>query len=99
MSDHCLPIETGRFNNIPQNERVCPHCTMNNIGEEEHTLLHCTNIQFVRVRNIFLEKIFNINQSLSTFDLHNLFLYIISCKDTDINLLSCQFIKKMHSNP
>ena len=49
MLDHCLPIETGRFNSIPENERVCPHCTMNNIGDEEHTLLHCTNIQFVPV--------------------------------------------------
>jgi hypothetical protein len=37
--NHHLPIETGRWRNIPSNERKCPIC--NDIGDEYHYMLIC----------------------------------------------------------
>ena len=37
--NHRLPIETGRWQNIPTNERLCPTCR--DIGDEYHYLLKC----------------------------------------------------------
>lgn len=37
--NHRLPIETGRWQNIPANERKCPNCT--DIGDEFHYLFNC----------------------------------------------------------
>ncbi|MES9884249.1 MAG: reverse transcriptase family protein [Sedimenticola sp.] len=40
-SNHKLPIETGRWNNIDVANRKCILCTANNIGDEFHYLLEC----------------------------------------------------------
>jgi hypothetical protein len=37
--NHHLPIETGRWQNIPANQRKCIHC--NDIGDEFHFILKC----------------------------------------------------------
>jgi hypothetical protein len=31
---HYLPIENGRWMNIPRNERICNHCDVKEIGDE-----------------------------------------------------------------
>ncbi len=40
-TNHKLPIETGRWNNIELSERKCNKCNMNTIGDEFHYLLEC----------------------------------------------------------
>ena len=44
--NHQLPVETGRWNDIPLNERKCKICTTNDIGDENHYLFTC---DFLRV--------------------------------------------------
>ena len=44
--NHRLPVETGRWENIPLNERKCKLCTTDNIGDEYHYLFTC---DFLRV--------------------------------------------------
>ena len=34
ISNHQLRIETGRYENIPRNERICHFCTSNKIEDE-----------------------------------------------------------------
>lgn len=39
--NHPLPIEKGRFSNIPRNERLCTKCNMGMLGDEFHFVLCC----------------------------------------------------------
>jgi hypothetical protein len=34
-------IETGRYTNIPRNERICKNCTNQEIDDETHFLTRC----------------------------------------------------------
>ena len=36
-----LPIENGRWMNIPRNERICNYCDLKEIGDEFHYILKC----------------------------------------------------------
>ena len=40
-SNHKLPVETGRWENVPLDERKCQLCTKPDIGDEFHYLLCC----------------------------------------------------------
>ena len=44
--NHRLPVETGRWDDIPLNERNCKICTTDDIGDEYHYLFTC---DFLRV--------------------------------------------------
>jgi hypothetical protein len=41
LSSHNLIIESGRYDNIPRDERLCKACNMNAIETEYHFLLVC----------------------------------------------------------
>ena len=45
MSDHILEIERGRYKNIKREERLCQHCCLNKIDDEEHFNLHVQKIK------------------------------------------------------
>jgi hypothetical protein len=40
-SAHRLFIETGRYTNIPRNERICKNCTNQENEDETHFLTRC----------------------------------------------------------
>ena len=40
-TNHRLPIELGRSQNIERNNRICPLCDTNTIGDEFHYILQC----------------------------------------------------------
>lgn len=53
-SNHKLPIETGRWNNIDRENRVCTNCVSGCIGDEFHYIMEC---QFLSEnRNRFICK-------------------------------------------
>ena len=54
LSNHHLPIETGRWRNIERSHRVCPLCNLNQIGDEFHYLYQCPILD--RQRKLFLPK-------------------------------------------
>ena len=39
--NHRLPIQTGRWNDVPRNERLCTKCNLGDIGDEFHYALVC----------------------------------------------------------
>ena len=42
IGNHKLLIETGRYDQIPRDNRLCPACKSNQIEDEIHLLFHCT---------------------------------------------------------
>ena len=44
ISSHKLLIETGRYDNIPRNERACNVCNRKTIEDEIHFLLDCPSL-------------------------------------------------------
>ena len=43
-TNHKLPIEKGRWSNIPRENRYCELCQKNQIGDEYHYIYECTNL-------------------------------------------------------
>ena len=66
-----LPIETGKWFNIPRENRICKLCNSKDIGDEFHYLLKCTDavIQSSRIQN--LSKYYQSNPNVIKFE--NLF--------------------------
>ena len=40
-----LRVETGRWNGLKKEERICKQCTMGEVANEEHFLLRCEGMQ------------------------------------------------------
>ena len=55
ISSHQLRIETGRYEKIPRNERICSFCTSNKIEDENHFLLDYE--AHSQIRDIFFSKL------------------------------------------
>ncbi|XP_070179034.1 uncharacterized protein [Littorina saxatilis] len=51
-SNHKLPIEKGRYTNLPKYERVCTKCNLNRVGDEFHFLLECPALAEIREKFI-----------------------------------------------
>lgn len=47
-SSHSLMIETGRYENIPREQRICQFCNMRKVEDEYHFLLVCPNYRDLR---------------------------------------------------
>ena len=48
LSNHRLPVETGRWENTPLDERKCVLCEKNDIGDEFHYLFVCYHFKSER---------------------------------------------------
>ena len=91
ISSHRLPVESGRYNNIPFDKRTCKLCNLNEVGNEQHYLMQCCNTLLKEIRYSFIQKLHQINTSFSLFNDQDLFLYIISMKDRSITKLVAKF--------
>lgn len=58
-----IPIETGRWHNIPKENRICLLCN-NHIGNEFHYLFICTHPNVVSLRNRYIPTYYINNPSL-----------------------------------
>ena len=57
LSDHNLPIEHGRQNNIPRHKRYCTKCKSGAVGDEFHTLMICCQPEIQSIRSLALYEI------------------------------------------
>ena len=91
-----LRIETGRYQNIPENERVCPFCT-DTVESEMHVLLHCPS--YCSERNILIEKVVEINQQFLNLSDSEKFTFMFNHPDL-IKILAktCCNILKVRNN-
>lgn len=53
--NHKLPIEVGRWRNIPYEQRKCPHC-INYLGDEYHYIMECQ--YFSQKRKKYIKKVY-----------------------------------------
>jgi hypothetical protein len=60
LSAHRLPIETGRYDNTPRVDRLCP-LGCNLIGDEAHYLLQCSHPFMATVRAHPIQSIANMH--------------------------------------
>ena len=60
-----LPIEKGRYNNVPIGQRYCELCNYNIIGDEFHFISECTVLNELRFN--FYPNIILSTQMLSNF--------------------------------
>lgn len=58
-----FPVETGRWVNIPKQNRLCQLCNSNLIGDEFHYLFICTHHDITQLRNKFIPKYYTSNPS------------------------------------
>ncbi|MCW4346540.1 MAG: reverse transcriptase domain-containing protein [Candidatus Thiodiazotropha endolucinida] len=49
--NHRLPVETGRWQNIPKDERLCTFCKTT-LGDEFHVILECQELKEIRSKYI-----------------------------------------------
>ena len=63
-ANHKLPVETGRYRELPLIERKCPFCT-NLVGDEYHYALECS--KFKDIRNKYIDKKYHARPSMYNF--------------------------------
>ena len=85
ISAHSLNIETGRYNSIPREQRLCTFC-LSLVEDEKHFILHCPKHQ--NIRNSY-NTLF---QSIRTDD--DLIREILDPKDLFKTKEICKFLKE-----
>ena len=72
LSSHNLAIETGRYNNISMNDRLCKFCNTD-IEDEFHFVLICPNYSEIRKKYIkpFYWKYPSVYKLVQLFNLEN----------------------------
>ena len=63
--NHRLPVETGRWDDIPLNERKCKICTIDDIGDEYHYLFTCD--YFTSDRKLYLKPYFYVKPNIRKY--------------------------------
>jgi hypothetical protein len=77
LSAHGLPIETGRYDKIPRENRICPF-GCNNIGDEVHYLFQCSHPFFAGIRNPLVNKLANLHPDLNNMDIPNTAKFLLN---------------------
>ena len=65
LSNHRLPVETGRWENTPLEDRKCTLCSKHDIGYEFHYLFVCDH--FTSDRKKYLSLYFNKSPNIIKF--------------------------------
>ena len=66
LSSHNLMIETGRYNGMPRDERLCNFCNMRKVEDEYHFLLVCP--KYTELRRKYFKHYFCNWPTLNKFD-------------------------------
>ena len=79
-ANHKLPIEIGRYNETPVENRVCPYC-INKLGDEFHYIMECP--KFDKQRKKYIDNRFTTRPNM-----HKYISMMQSKDDTILNKLS-----------
>ena len=72
LSNHKLKIETGRYENLPVEKRLCEHCQK--IDDEFHFIIECS--LFDNERNLLFHNISKVDDNFTSADRNNKFKII-----------------------
>ena len=87
---HNLRVETGRYDKIALDERICPLCSGNKIEDETHLLLDCQ--RYSSMRDIFLSKIETKIDDIRKLSHKNFISQLMNSNDYYVNLRLIRFI-------
>ena len=90
ISSHKLRIETGRYDNLPRDERLCNLCNCNRIEDETHFLLDCPS--FSSIRDMFFSKLEPKIPFLRLQSHESLLSHLVNSTDYFINIQLISFI-------
>ena len=85
ISAHSFPVEVGRYRSVDRNNRICAICNCNEIGDEFHYFMKCTDINIQQLRKDFLSSVLSVNIQLEKLPEKCLFNYLLC--GSDVNLL------------
>ena len=88
ISAHKFPIETGRFEQKHQTERICPLCC-DGIGDEVHYLANCQNLEVSKVRNEFLQPFYKQWKNIHNISKTDFCRAILVCQNDDMVTALC----------
>lgn len=89
-TNNYLPIETGRWRNIPRENRTCNVCNSGKLGDEYHYIFECS--VFNEDRKRFLPKYYLRNQNTLKFSM------LMSTRKPALLHKLCKFIKLINSS-
>ena len=78
LSNHRLPVEVMRYQQIKREERICPICKLDEIGDERHYLLKCENGKIQKVRETLRSTIKRIQPQCANFQDKEIMKYCIA---------------------
>ena len=87
ISSHQLRIETGRYEKILRDERICYFCTGNKIEDENHFLLDCK--AYSQIRDTFFSKLETKITDFKSLSHDTLISLLMNSSDY---LLNCQLV-------
>ena len=76
ISCHRLSIETGRYKNVPIDQRICKCCDSNNIEDEIHFAMQCN--YFIHSRTSMLNTIYAKYKNIVNLDDKDKFIWLMS---------------------
>ena len=93
LSNHILPIEKLRYENVKREERLCNVCNLNTIGNENHYMLWCQNNEIKAIRENFVTKTIKIVPELIKMDEKNIIKYCLIMADSNLQHVTAVYIK------
>ena len=90
---HNLRVQTGRYDKIPLDERICPLCGGNKIEDETHLLLDCQ--RYSSMRECSFSKL---KQTLMIFKNYRLKIWYHNCWIVVITITNFNYIKILESD-
>ena len=87
-TNHRLPVETGRWFNVPYDERLCARCNEGKIADEYHYFLECNAL--ATLGKYYLYRIYCSRPNIMKFN------EIMSTSNVKILKKLCIFISKIY---
>ena len=95
LSNHNLPIEKLRYENIKKEDRLCEICNLHNVGNENHYMLECQSNDMKDIRENFVQEAIKLVPQLSLLDETNVIKYCLIMADRNLQYLTAVYIKNI----
>lgn len=81
-SSHWLRVETGRFEDVARENRICSRCQRNEVDTEEHMIFHCTAFDHLRQEfsGLFNGQHHSVHHFLNDNDQYQVADFVEQCK-------------------
>ena len=81
-SNHKLEIETQRYNNTPEHDRICRQCNSGHVETEEHFIFFCWKHR--RLRPTFLNTCSQLCNNFDTMNTSNKLIWIMKSRNSEL---------------